>query len=201
MFHVKHEGWIPPELEIPIDVAQLSALRKYTGLLREVAVPRKMIAPSDSLRIWSRHVLDGVRGAGLIPPHGRTAYDLGSGAGIPGVPVAIARPEVRFVLTEPRRGRAAFLELVVERLGLDNVTVHVGRAEELGPRRADACLARAFRGPSESWDVAEPLLASGGVLLYWAGGEVDVHVDGVRSQAFSTPSLADAGPIVMMTRQ
>jgi 16S rRNA (guanine527-N7)-methyltransferase len=197
---VKHEGWIPPDLD-DVDAAQVSRLREYAVLLREVAVPRKMMARSDSRRIWRRHVLDGLRGALLIPPHARVAYDLGSGAGIPGVPVAIARPDLVVALTETRRDRAAFLELAIERLGLHRVTVHVGRAEELAPRKADVCLARAFRGPRESWEVADQLLTTAGALLYWAGRRATLHVDGVRSQAFSTPSLADAGPIVMMTRQ
>ena len=198
---MKHEGWIPPELEGALDPVQVSGLQEFAAMLREMAVPRKMISPSDAHRIWARHVLDGVRGAALIPSDARIAFDLGSGAGVPGVPVSIARPDVSIALTEPRRDRAAFLELVVERLGLQNTTVHVGRAEELGPGDADVCLARAFRGPGESWVVAEPLLAPGGALLYWAGTRADVSVEGVRSQAFSTPSLADAGPIVMMTRQ
>jgi len=198
---VKHEGWIPPDLDVALDSAQGSRLREYAVLLREVAVPKRMMARSDSRRIWRRHVLDGLRGARLIPSHARVAYDLGSGAGIPGVPVAIARPDLVVALSEPRRDRAAFLELAIERLGLDRVTVHVGRAEELAHRKADACLARAFRGPGESWEVADQLLATAGALLYWAGRGATIHVDGVRSQAFSTPSLADAGPIVMMTRQ
>jgi 16S rRNA (guanine527-N7)-methyltransferase len=201
MFHVKHEGWIPHDLGVALDAAQDSMLRRFAGLLREVAVPKKMMARSDSPRIWRRHVLDGLRGARLIPSHARIVYDLGSGAGIPGVPVGIARHDLVVALSEPRRDRAAFLELVVEQLGLDNVSVHVGRAEELGPRKADVCLARAFRGPGESWNVADQLLAPAGSLLYWAGSGATVDVDGVRSQAFSTPSLADAGPIVMMTRQ
>jgi 16S rRNA (guanine527-N7)-methyltransferase len=201
MFHVKHEGWIPPDLDVVLDAAQGSRLREYAVLLREVAVPRKMMARSDSPRIWRRHVLDGLRGARLIPPHARVAYDLGSGAGIPGVPVAIARPDLVVALTEPRQDRAAFLELAIERLGLDRVTVHAGRAEELASRKADVCLARAFRGPGKSWEVADQLLTTAGALLYWAGRGTTLHVDGVRSQAFSTPSLADAGPIVMMTRQ
>jgi 16S rRNA (guanine527-N7)-methyltransferase len=198
---VKHEGWIPPDLDDSLDAAQVSRLREYAVLLREVAVPRKMMARSDSRRIWRRHVLDGLRGARLLPPHARVAYDLGSGTGIPGVPVAIARPHLVVVLTEPRRERAAFLELAIERLGLDRVTVHAGRAEELAHRKADVCLARAFREPGESWEVADQLLAIAGALLYWAGRGATPHVDGVRSQAFSTPSLAEAGPIVMMTRQ
>jgi 16S rRNA (guanine527-N7)-methyltransferase len=201
MFHVKHEGWIPPDLEHLLDPVQLAALRGYAELLHSHAVPRGMIARGDAPRIWQRHVLDGLRGAPLMPPYARRAYDLGSGAGIPGVPVAIARPDVAVVLSEPRRDRAAFLELVAETLELSGVTVHVGRAEELDPGTADVCLARAFRGPAESWRVAEPLLVPAGALLYWAGDERGAPVPGTRSQAFSTPSLADAGPIVMMTRQ
>jgi 16S rRNA (guanine527-N7)-methyltransferase len=182
---------------------QGSLLTHFANLLRDIALPKKMIASADSDRIWSRHVLDGVRGAGLIATSARNTCDLGSGAGVPGLPIAIARPDLTMTLTEPRRERAAFLELAVEELQLSNVRVHAGRAQELAEQtdEMDVCLARAFKGPEQSWQVAEPLLAPEGALLYWAGRDGRVRVRGVRTRAFSAPSLADAGPIVMMTRQ
>jgi 16S rRNA (guanine527-N7)-methyltransferase len=200
MFHVKHEGSVPKDLIGSLTASREPLLHRYAALLREVAVPRKMIAASDSDRIWTRHVLDSLRGAALIPARATVVYDLGSGAGVPGVPVAIARPDLRLTLAEPRRERVAFLELVIEELGLAEARVHAGRAQQLA-QGADVCLARAFRDPEASWRVAEPLLAPSGALFYWAGKSADVHVRGVRTRAFRTPSLAQAGPIVMMTRQ
>jgi len=119
---------------------------------------------------------------------------------LPGIPIAVARPELAVVLAEVRRRRSAFLELVVRELALPNVRVHVGRAEDLNPG-ADACFARAFRRPRECWRIAEPLLSERGVLLYWAGSRAEISVEGLSIEAFLMPELADAGPVVMMARQ
>lgn len=200
MFHVKREGWSSIDPHDGLSHNQRALMSRYAVLLRDVALPRHMVAPSDSDRLWARHVMDGLRGAELIPARARSVCDLGSGAGIPGIPVAIARPDLTMTLTEPRRERTAFLELVVDDLKLRNVRVHPARAEELA-EEVDLCLARAFKNPTASWHVAEALLGPDGALLFWAGLETEVRVTGVKLRAFSTASLADAGPIVMMTRQ
>src|SRR5207244_11160885 len=138
---------------------------------RDLAIPSRMIAPSDGPALRERHILDSLRASPLIEGLGAAegiVVDLGSGAGLPGIPIAIARPEMRLVLTESRRSRAAFLELVVDTLELSNVAVHPRRAELLEPP-ADACLARAFGDIHRSWGVAVQLLRVGGSLLYWAG--------------------------------
>jgi 16S rRNA (guanine527-N7)-methyltransferase len=198
MFHVKHEG--PGSVGVHLSPQQTALLRRYEELLREGAVTRGMIASSDLSRLWRRHILDGLRGVSLISPMAVLAYDLGSGAGLPGIPIAIGMPGLRVIVAEKRRSRAAFLELAVEELALANVVVHAGGAEELDPG-ADVCLARAFGEPSRCWEVAEPLLADQGVLLYWAGRGGDVRVEGVRTKPFFEPALADGGPVVMMARQ
>jgi len=197
---VKHEGSEPNAPGPALTELQGSLLRLYEGLLRTLALPRGMVAASDDARIWSRHVVDGLRGARLVPARASLAYDLGSGAGLPGIPIAVMRPDLSVVLAEVRRSRSDFLELVVRELGLPNVQVHAGRAEVLN-RGADACFARAFRRPGECWRIAEPLLTEHGVLLYWAGRGAKISVGGPRIEAFLTPELADAGPIVMMTQQ
>jgi 16S rRNA (guanine527-N7)-methyltransferase len=200
VFHVKHEGWDSRDRAHGITERQGSLLRLYEELLGTVALPRGMVAASDAPRLWSRHIVDGLRGAPLVSSRAGLAYDLGSGAGLPGIPIAVARPELTVVLAEHRRSRSAFLELVVRELALPNVQVHVGRAEDLSPG-ADACFARAFRRPRECWRIAEPLLAQHGALLYWAGSRSEIYVEGPSIEAFFTPELADVGPIVMMTRQ
>lgn len=197
---MKHEGSSLDDLGLDVPPEAEARLREYEDLLRGIALPKGMIAAADVDRIRARHVLDSIRAAPLVPAGRGIVIDLGSGAGLPGIPVAIARPELEVVLTEPRRDRAAFLELAIERLTLPGVRVHAGRAERLeGP--ADACLARAFRSASAAWAVAEPLLPHGGMLLYWAGSRSQPRVQGVEARPFWTPALADAGPIVMMTRQ
>lgn len=198
---MKHEGWPPDgDSSLTPDRSQSLLLQRYARLLSTVALPKGMISSRDGDRIWSRHVLDGFRGAELIPGGANAVADLGSGAGIPGIPVAIGRPQLAITLSEPRRERVAFLELVVTELGLGNVTVHAGRAQTL-PSGMDVCLARAFRGAQETWSLAEHLLAPAGVLLFWAGLRARIDVSGARMRAFSAPTLADAGPVVMMTRR
>jgi 16S rRNA (guanine527-N7)-methyltransferase len=129
--------------------------------------------------------------------------DLGSGAGLPGIPLAIVRPDVSFYLTELRRRRVAFIEFAVDSLQLRNVRIFAGKVEDLtGP--FDVCLSRAFAEPARAWAVAESLLSQTGKLLFWAGRSFDVPSGtpgGARISVSTAPELADAGPVVIMTRQ
>jgi 16S rRNA (guanine527-N7)-methyltransferase len=198
VFHVKHEGWpsrLAPEA--------IELLERYARLLLEEAIPRGWIARTEVQVVRERHVLDGLRGAPGIPPGARRAVDLGSGAGIPGIPIAIALPDLDVVLVESRRARAAFLELVVAELGLPRATVAAGRAEELAGG-FDVALARGFAPPGRTWAVAERLLAPDGRLLYWAGASFDLDTDlplGAAGAVLPEPGLESEGSIVIMTRQ
>jgi 16S rRNA (guanine527-N7)-methyltransferase len=203
MFHVKHERWGPAS-GLALDARQTAQLDRYEDLLAERAVPLGMIAETDLPRLGERHILDAIRAAPLIPPAGGRVCDLGSGAGLPGIPVAIARPDAAVTLVEMRRNRAAFLELAVERLQLANVDVHPGRAEDLPDAGFDVCLARAFAPLRPAWETARRLLRPSGVLLYWAGRGADPAADApddARVTTSRTSSLAEAGPIVIMTPQ
>ena len=204
MFHVKHEAWArdAQALGLTLTPDQLDALSAYVRLLSRIAVPRGMIALSDAGRLWERHVLDGLRGAPELASVASVA-DLGSGAGIPGLPLAIALPTARFTLLEPRRGRIAFLEAVVDELRLGNVGVVGARAEDVSDR-FQACVARAFSSPISTWEAAEPLLAPGGVLVYWAGERFDrALLDdlGVPNRLSTHSDLARSGPLVIMGPQ
>jgi 16S rRNA (guanine527-N7)-methyltransferase len=203
MFHVKHEPW-GPAAGLALDDRQTRQLDRYEALLADRAVPLGMVAPTDLPRLADRHILDAIRGAPLVPPGAEAVCDLGSGAGLPGIPVAIARADTRVVLAEVRRTRAAFLELAVEQLDLTNAEVHPGRAESLPEAGFDACLARAFAPIGRVWQVARRLLRPSGVLLYWAGHGNDPVAEapeGVRVTISATSSLAEAGPIAIMARQ
>ena len=205
MFHVKHEGLIgeAATLEVSLDVEQAARLERYEGLLRERAAALGMIASGDLSRLRVRHILDSLRAVTALPEGPSEVVDLGSGAGLPGIPVAIARPEVHVILTESRRQRIAFLELAAIDLGLANVSVHGGRAES-APAPADACLARAFRDARGSWEVARALLGPDGHLVYFAGSAFDPARDlpsNAEVRVLSTSPLANSGPLVIMTRQ
>jgi len=204
MFHVKHEAWARDARAVGLTLTpeQLEQLAAYVGLLSRIAIPRGMIAASDANRLWERHVLDGLRGAPELSS-GQTVADIGSGAGIPGLPLAIALPAARFTLLEPRRGRVSFLEAVVDELPLSNVAVIGARAEDVSDR-FQACVARAFSSPISTWEAAQPLLAPGGVLVYWAGERFDrATLDdlGVPSRVSTHSDLARSGPLVIMGPQ
>ena len=195
---MKHEGWTVQDLS----AGQLTALDGFEELLREVAIPRGMIASADRQQLRTRHILDSLRAVPYIGADARLVVDLGSGAGLPGIPVAIARPDLALMLAEPRQARAAFLELVIERLGLADVEVFAKPAEELGIM-AEVCLARGLGEISQTWAIAEMTLGPTGDLIYWAGRTFRATdpPEGVRIRAMGEPALESGGPIVIMTRQ
>jgi 16S rRNA (guanine527-N7)-methyltransferase len=204
MFHVKHP-WIEWAAGVGASLAepQAAKLDAFEALLLERAVPMGMIARGDAGRLAERHILDSLRGVTSIPPDAEVV-DLGSGAGLPGIPLSIAEPGARFVLAELRRNRAAFLELVRDQLGLQNVRVHPGDAGSIPSGSADVVVARAFKGAADGWDMAARLLRPHGAFLYWAGARFDPTdlPSDVRAIELPPPSqLADAGPVVIMTPQ
>jgi 16S rRNA (guanine527-N7)-methyltransferase len=181
---------------------QIARLEVYEALLREQALPFGMVSARDAHRLRERHVIDSLRAASTVGPEDRTAYDLGSGAGLPGVVVAVACPTLCVTLVDSRRTRVAFLELLVDRLGLSNARVTGGRVETLTDP-VDLCFARAFAGPADSWRAAEPLLSAGGRLIYFGGVRFDLGSlpEGVSITLASPLALARSGPLVIMGRQ
>jgi 16S rRNA (guanine527-N7)-methyltransferase len=197
MFHVKHEASLPA-----LDVRQAETLDRYEALLRARAVPAGMISSDDASRLRERHLDDSLRAAAAVTAGDREAYDLGSGAGLPGVVVAIARPHLHVTLVERRRTRAAFLELVVDELHLPNASVFPGGLDQLATP-VDVVFARALAPITRSWALAEPLLGPGGRLVYFAGAGFDPRTElpeGVDAIVLHA-ALAPSGPLVIMARQ
>ena len=159
---------------IPADVSdeQVGKLRVYADLVRVRGIRAGAVAESDREDVWERHVLDSLRAVDALGPLDETALDLGSGGGFPGIPVAIVRPELRVALVESQRRRVAWLEFVTDELALSNVEVVARRIEELRTT-VDVCFARALAPPERSWELARPLLRSGGRLVYFAGHRLD----------------------------
>jgi 16S rRNA (guanine527-N7)-methyltransferase len=192
------------EIGIRLDPAQEEQILQFERLLRDRAIPGGLVAASDADRLPQRHLLDSVRAASLFTENDRLAYDLGSGAGLPGIPLAIALPRCRFTLAEARSKRSAFLELAVERLGLANVAVHAGDAESL-PAGADVITARAFAPLPRTWPLAARLLRAGGRLIYFAGEtlrdpeKTARHVPGPPRRVSVERVLESSTPLVMMT--
>lgn len=187
-------------LGISLDPRQQDLLDVYSRLLRERAVRLGFVAEGDEPHLEVRHVQDSLRAAAVIDPADRSVFDLGSGAGLPGIPVAIARPGLHMVLIEPRRARAAFLELAVEQLRLLDTRVVTARAEAVA-ERADVCLARAFGSPRASWAAAEALLLPRGRLVYFAGDRfLESQLPPGISAEVVPSALARSGPLVIMAR-
>ncbi|SDY72275.1 16S rRNA (guanine(527)-N(7))-methyltransferase RsmG [Herbiconiux ginsengi] len=153
-----------------IDLARL-----YTADLVRRGEELGLIGPLELPRIWSRHIIN----SGVVAPLLRPGLvgDIGSGAGLPGVVLAIARPDVDFVLVEPMERRVAWLEEQRTLLGLTNVTVVRARAEEARlPQRLDQVTARAVSAFSKLIPMTAPLLRPGGemVLMKGAGASAEI---------------------------
>lgn len=115
----------------------------YAELLVTAGVTRGLIGPRETGRIWQRHLLNSVAISPALPSRS-LIVDIGSGAGLPGVAIAIARPDLRIHLVEPLHRRVTWLHEVVEQLDVaDRVQIHHGRAEELVPVSADVVVSRA----------------------------------------------------------
>jgi len=189
-----------------LDEEQAGKLLRYERLLVARAVPMGLIAERDADQIRSRHLLDSLRAAPLMA-EAEDTYDLGSGAGLPGLVIAIARPNLRVGLVDSRQRRIAFLELAIEELDLTNAAICPVRAASLTVP-VDVCTARAFAPVARTWKVAERLLRPGGRLIYFAGRgmETEPAIRGIPSDArvldvFGTAVLESAGPLVIMARQ
>lgn len=157
----------------------LPLARRYAELLAEQGVDRGVIGPREVDRLWERHLLNSAVLAELLPRECRVV-DVGSGAGLPGIPLAIARPDLRVTLLEPMARRVEWLREVVTELELTAEVVR-GRAEE-GPVRDrwgghDAVTARAVAplGRLASWCL--PLARPGGQLLALKGASAAEELD------------------------
>jgi 16S rRNA (guanine527-N7)-methyltransferase len=148
---------------------RLSLLERYADLLATDGVTRGLIGPREVPRLWDRHLVNCGLLAPLVPQSSSVA-DLGSGAGLPGVVLAIARPDLRITLVEPMARRVAFLEEVRASLGLESVEVVRVRAEQWADAPSfDVVTARAVAALPKLLAWGMPLVGPGGTLLAMKG--------------------------------
>ncbi|WP_243726584.1 16S rRNA (guanine(527)-N(7))-methyltransferase RsmG [Actinocrispum wychmicini] len=158
---------------------------RFAELLAVHGVERGLIGPREVDRLWDRHLLNSVAIAECVP-QGAAVVDVGSGAGLPGIPLAIARPDLSVVLLEPMARRIAWLEEVVTKLELTNVEVVRGRAEEKAIRQRvsdrDVATARAVAplGKLAGWCL--PLLRVGGQLIALKGSSAAEEIERDRDE-------------------
>jgi 16S rRNA (guanine527-N7)-methyltransferase len=163
---------------------RLGLAERFVDLLSEHGVERGLIGPREVDRLWDRHVLNSAVVGELLPPAARVV-DVGSGAGLPGIPLAIVRPDVEMVLVEPMARRVAWLDEVVKTLGLTSVTVLRGRAEESTIKDqvagADVVTARAVAPLAKLCGWCLPLLRVGGRLVALKGASAVEEIERDRS--------------------
>lgn len=173
----------PTEMRTVVFGARLELAERYAEVLSGTAVEWGLIGPHEVDRLWERHLMNCAVVSELIPEDA-SVIDVGSGAGLPGVVLAIARPDVRVTLVEPLLRRANFLLETVEQLGLD-VRVVRGRAEdravitEIGG--ADIVTARAVAPLSKLMGWCLPLAVVGGAVLALKGESAAVELDRDRT--------------------
>ncbi|PAT07697.1 16S rRNA (guanine(527)-N(7))-methyltransferase RsmG [Corynebacterium hadale] len=155
---------------------RLGLAEQYRESLATVAAQRGFIGPKEVDRLWGRHILNCAVAAEAFAEGARIA-DIGSGAGLPGIPLAIARPDLDVTLIEPLLKRSTYLGEVTEQLGLDNVTVIRGRAEEQQRGQFDAVTSRAVAplGKLAGWSL--PLAKHGGVMVAMKGASVSEELE------------------------
>lgn len=197
--HVSRETPPAPTSARGVFSHALPRAEEYAELLATEATVRGLIGPREVPRLWERHLLNCAVVTDLMP-EGSTVADIGSGAGLPGIVLALRRPDLLVTLIEPLLRRTTFLDLVVERMELPNVVVRRGRAEELqGEAVFDVVTSRAV-APMErlaGWSL--PLVRNGGLFLAMKGssaaeelaesadavrrlGGVDAHVEHVGGE-------------------
>ncbi|MDO7868251.1 16S rRNA (guanine(527)-N(7))-methyltransferase RsmG [Nocardioides sp. WY-20] len=161
--------------------ARIPLLRAYAESLATDGVVRGLIGPREVPRLWDRHLLNCGALAGLMP-EGSSVADIGSGAGLPGLVLAIARPDLTLTLIEPLLRRTVYLQEIADQLGLDNVTVIRGRAESVhGKERFDVVTSRAVAPLERLLTWSMPLVAAEGALIALKGSAITEEIEEARS--------------------
>lgn len=178
---------------------------RYAELLCTDGIDRGLIGPREADRIWQRHILNSAVLAPLIPV-GARVVDLGSGAGLPGIPLAIARPDLTMVLLEPMQRRVRFLHDCLAALQLPDVLVHQGRAEDGLDPLADTVVARAIAPLDKLVRLSVELLVDNGALLALKGaaaaGELELmrRETTVDAELMTLPAPGQPATVVRVIR-
>jgi 16S rRNA (guanine527-N7)-methyltransferase len=171
---VKHFE-VEPEAAEAIFGSQIKLARAYAHKLAQDSDELGLLGPRELDKIWSRHILNSAVVAELVKP-GELVADVGSGAGLPGIPMAIAAPETDFVLIEPMDRRASWLQEVVDELDLGNVEVVRARAEEVEGGQFEVVTARAVAALDKLLRLCVPLLKPGGRVIALKGSKAPEEI-------------------------
>jgi 16S rRNA (guanine527-N7)-methyltransferase len=173
-----------PEAAAAVFGDRLELARQFVAILADTGITHGLIGPREAPRLWDRHVLNCAVVHEAIPRTGgsQRVIDVGSGAGLPGLALAIVRPDLDLHLVEPLARRTAWLSDTVQQLGLANVTVHTARAEALWDQLdAPWVTARAVSRIVQLAEWTLPLLSAGGSLLALKGSRAQEELDEGRA--------------------
>ncbi len=155
------------------------SIYRYVDLLASVGTVRGLIGPREVPRLWDRHIRNCAAAAPAFP-HGARVADVGSGAGLPGLVLAMARPDLRVTLIEPLLRRTTFLTEVVTELGLTTVDVVRARADEVADT-FDVVTSRAVAPLEKLLRWCLPLCRPGGLVLAMKGASAQAELDSVTA--------------------
>lgn len=154
---------------------RVSLARRYAQLLVRDSDTLGLLGPREMPKLWTRHILNSAVVSELVPA-GVSVADVGSGAGLPGIPMAIAEPNAQFTLIEPMERRSDWLKQVVAELALTNVTVLRARAEEVG-EVFDLVTARAVSALPKLLRLTVPLTKHGGAIIALKGSKATEEIE------------------------
>jgi 16S rRNA (guanine527-N7)-methyltransferase len=165
-----------PEAVAPVFGDRAADATRYAEILAGPGVTRGLLGPREVPRLWERHILN-CAVVGELLPADIAVCDVGSGAGLPGIVLALARPDLSVTLLEPLVRRTLFLDEVIDLLGLSNVRVLGGRAEEFaGKERFDVVTSRAVAPLDRLAGWSLPLLRGGGEMVALKGGSAEAEL-------------------------
>ena len=172
------------EVERPTDEARelfgiaFAGAERFAEMLAAEGELRGLVGPRELPRLWTRHIVNSAAVVPFLPARG-TVADVGSGAGFPGIVVALLRPDLEVALIEIMERRMDWLGDVINELDLDNVTLQRARTEDV-KERFDAVTARAVANLTKLVRLTAPLLRQGGSLLALKGARAEVEVEAAR---------------------
>jgi 16S rRNA (guanine527-N7)-methyltransferase len=165
-----------PESAKAIFGPQIDKARAFAQKLANDSDDLGLLGPRELDKLWSRHILNSAVVAETVQP-GDSVADVGSGAGLPGIPMALAQPEANFVLIEPMERRSNWMLEVIEELGLKNVQVRRARAEEVTDQKFEVVTARAVAALDKLLRLCVPLLKPGGSLVALKGSKASEEIE------------------------
>ena len=163
-------------------------IRAYAQFLLTAGIERGLIGPREGERIWERHIFNCLPVTQLLP-QGASLFDIGSGAGLPGIVIALARPDLQVTLIEPLERRVEFLKEATEGLGIEVIR---GRAQDV-KKSAEYVTARAVAPLEKLKKMSWHMVKTGGALLAMKGESAATEMEGVKNATLHEITLEGVG--------